>query len=246
MNLGEVYVITGAGSGIGEVVAEALLSAGHKVVGVDLSAEKLFRLKDNFENFIPLECDLLQTDELESLLKEIVFSHGKIRGLVHCAGFDRMCLLHLNTYEMAERLFRIHAWVPMKLLGGVSQKGNHADNCSCVVISSLAAHEGAIGHTAYAAAKGALEGMLPAAAAELAKKKIRLNVAIFGIVNTPMSQSWLNKLDESQVAVLQKDYPLGLGVPQNASDLICFLLSDKSSWITGQRFIADGGHLIRG
>ena len=241
-----VYIITGAGSGIGKAVAEQLLASGHRVVGVDLSAEKLSALTAAYSDFAPVECDLMQSDQLDGLIKKIVSEHGMIRGLVHCAGFDRMCLLHLNNYELAEQLFRIHAWVPMKLLGCVSKKGNYADACSCVVISSLSAHEGAIGHTAYAAAKGALEGMLPAAAAELARKKIRLNLAVFGVISTPMSQSWLSKLDEAQHQALQKEYPLDIGSPRDAAELIGFLLSDRSSWITGQRFIADGGHLIRG
>ena len=113
------------------------------------------------------------------------------------------------------------------------------------IISSQSAHEGAMGHTAYAAAKGAIEGYLAPAAAELMEKGIRINEVCFAPVKTPMAAGWMDKLNEEGMKKLLESYPLGIGEVSDASNLICFLLSKESRWINGQIITADGGHAVR-
>ena len=189
--------------------------------------------------------DLMQPNAPNELITEVVRECGSIRGFVHAAGFDRMELLHLAKEETLDRLFCIHAKAPILMCGRISKRGNFQENASFVMISSLSAHEGAIGHASYAAAKGALEGFIAPAAAELAKKKIRLNAVVLGVVKTPMSESWISNLDEAQTNALLSSYPMGLGIPSDVASMICFLLSKEAKWITGQKFILDGGHSIR-
>ena len=102
-----------------------------------------------------------------------------------------------------------------------------------------------MGHTAYAAAKGAIEGYLAPAAAELMEKGIRINEVCFAPVRTQMAAGWMDKLTEEGMKNLLESYPLGIGEVSDASNLICFLLSEESKWINGQIITADGGHSVR-
>ena len=61
-----------------------------------------------------------------------------------------------------------------------------------------------------------------------------------------MSKEFLDRMTEEQRASIDKSYPLGLGKPENAASLIVWLLSDESRWATGQSYVIDGGHMIRG
>ena len=164
---------------------------------------------------------------------------------MHCAGFDRMSPLHLTKARDYEALWRIHALAAMVLVGAIGKRRNHAEGSSMVLVTSQSAHEGAMGHAAYAAAKGAIEGFLAPAAAELMEKGIRLNEVCLAPVNTAMSQSWMGRLTDEGKQKLLESYPLGIAEPEDAAKLICFLLSDDSRYINGQIITADGGHAVR-
>ncbi len=240
-------LITGISGGIGKAVADQLLATGSTVIGLDRSIrDEIRELEVKYQGKLILqECDLTDIDKLPSLIKELVEANGPIGGFVHCAGFDKMMPLHLTKVEDIENLWRLHALVPMVMIASISKKKNHGENTSIVLISSQSAHEGAMGHTAYAAAKGAIEGYLAPAAAELMEKGIRINEVCFAPVKTPMAAAWMDKLTEEGKKKLQESYPLGIGEVSDASNLICFLLSETSRWINGQIITADGGHSVR-
>ena len=240
-------LITGISGGIGKAVAEKLLEAGSSVVGLDRTIrDEIKGLAERHPGKLMLhECDLMDSDGLADLIKSLVAQHGPIGGFVHCAGFDKMMPLHLTKTEDIESLWRLHALAPMLMIATLSKKKMHEDGMSIVLISSQSAHEGAMGHTAYAAAKGAIEGYLAPAAAELMEKGIRINEVCFGPVKTPMAAGWMDKLTEEGMQKLLESYPLGIGEVEDARNLICFLLSSESRWINGQIITADGGHSVR-
>lgn len=240
-------LITGISGGIGEKVAKKLLTEGVTVIGLDrILSEEIIEYAQNSNNKLHLkEADLMNSDSLSELIKTLVDEFGPIGGFVHCAGFDKMAPIHLSKADDIENLWRLHALAPMLMIGAISKKKHHTDNASIVLISSQSAHEGAMGHSAYASAKGAIEGYLAPAAAELMEKGIRINEVCFGPVKTPMAAGWMDKLTEDGMRKLTESYPLGIGETDDAANLICFLLSDKSKWINGQIITADGGHSVR-
>lgn len=240
-------LITGVSGGIGTAVARQILSDGGSIIGLDKAFPDVTKsLADEYPGKVQLkEADLMGTDGLSSLIKDVVKEYGPIGGFVHCAGFDKMAPIGLTKAEDIENLWRLHALVPMLIIAALSKKKNHEDGASIVLISSQSAHEGAMGHTAYAAAKGAIEGYLAPAAAELMEKNIRINEVCFAPVKTQMAAGWMDKLTDESRQKLMDSYPLGLGRPEDAANLICFLLSEKSKWINGQIITADGGHAVR-
>ncbi|WP_295357288.1 SDR family oxidoreductase [uncultured Succiniclasticum sp.] len=240
-------LITGVSGGIGKGVVEKLLASGCSVIGLDRAIRDEVRaIAEQYpEKLFLQECDLMDVDHLQYLIKNLVAEYGPVGGFVHCAGFDKMAPLHLTKVEDIENLWRLHALVPMVMIAAISKKKNHAEGTSIVLISSQSAHEGAMGHTAYAAAKGAIEGYLAPAAAELMEKGIRINEVCFAPVKTPMAAGWMDKLNEEGMKKLLESYPLGIGEISDASNLICFLLLEESRWISGQIITADGGHSVR-
>ena len=225
-------VVTGAASGIGASVTSLLRSRGEAVFTVDLKGD------------VDCVCDLLSPDGLSALTTRLEGKFEGACGFVHCAGFDQMAPLGMIKNETVSRLVAIHAGFPIQFLGWMAKKGKHAEKSSAVLISSLSAHEGAKGHVAYAAAKGAVEGFLAPAAAELAPRGIRLNEVVLGIVQTEMAKEWMAKLTSEQLRAITDAYPMGLGRPNDVAKVVAFLLSDESAWITGQKIICDGGHSL--
>lgn len=225
-------VVTGAASGIGAAVTQCLRAKGESVFTVDLKGD------------VDCVCDLLADNALSQLTTSIKAKFQRVKGFVHAAGFDQMAPLGLIKPDDLQRLVAIHAGFPIRFLGWLAKKNNYAENAAYVLISSLSAHEGAKGHAAYAAAKGAVEGFLKPAAAELVAKGIRLNAVVLGVVQTEMALGWLAKLTEDQYKKITDGYPLGLGRPEEVAKAISFLLSDDARWITGQTLICDGGHTI--
>ena len=237
-------VVTGAASGIGYAVAQKLLKAGACIVAVDMNAERLQERFGGNPSVTCIACDLASADGFKMLTDGIKAYYDGVKGFVHAAGFDRMAPLGMISAESVSQLIAIHAIFPIQFLGWLAKKNNHVEGAAAVLISSLSAHEGAKGHVAYAAAKGAVEGFLKPAAAELAPKGIRLNAVVLGIVQTEMSQGWISKLTPDQFAAISDGYPMGLGKPSDVANAVNFLLSSDAAWITGQTLVCDGGHAV--
>ncbi len=238
-------IVTGAAGGIGGAVVRELLESGRSVWAVGRSMDKLKELYGERGNCRVYSCDLAREEEIDRMFADILAESGPIGGLVHCAGTDRLSPLYLNKRAKIQELFDIHVFAAMQMCKLLCKKSNAAEGCSVVLISSLSAHEGAAGHTAYAAAKGALEGFLPSAASELAERGIRINEVVPGVVRTEMSDGFISRMDSGQREALERSYPLGIGEPEDVAHMICFLLSSEAKWLTGQKYILDGGHMVR-
>ena len=237
-------VVTGAAGGIGRAVAARLLAAGESVVAADLDGARLEEAFAENPDVCRVACDLSGDEGLRRLTGEIGARFDGVRGFVHAAGIDIAAPLGMVTAEAMQRLFSIHAVFPVRFLGWMAKAPNHAPGAAAVLVSSLSAHEGAKGHVAYAAAKGAVEGFLRPAAAELADRGIRLNAVVLGVVETAMSRQWMEKLPPDRLDALRRGYPLGLGRPDGVAGAVAFLLSQDAGWITGQTVVCDGGHSL--
>ena len=127
----------------------------------------------------------------------------------------------------------------VKVLQSVLPKLTAAQQSSIVLFSTVAVGTGMPFHTSVAAAKGAVEGFAKALAAEYAPK-IRVNVIAPSLTDTPLADKFLNNDVKKEKAA--ERHPLKkIGSAKDIAEMAAFLLSDKSSWITGQVFHVDGG-----
>lgn len=240
-------VVTGASSGIGRCTARTIIESGSKVVLTSRTAIKLEETVKGFseEDYAIIPWDLSDLDSLQDYTEKVKETVGPISGFVHCAGIQKTMPLSLVKKQTIFDVFNLNTFSGMLLVSMFSKNGYFAESASFVLISSLAAREGAMGKSIYAASKGAIEGFIPATASELALKGIRLNAVIPGIVKTEMVDDFFKNLSDEQKKAFEDSYPLGFGDPVDVANLIEYLLSDKAKWITGECYKIDGGHMIR-
>lgn len=237
-------LVTGATSGIGKGVVEELIKDSNTIVyGLGRDQSKIADLQqyDNF-NFIPL--DLSDTEHVEALFVEH-FNEIKFSGFVHCAGMEETLPISLYSSQRILDIFQINVFSAIELLRCLSKKKHSVDGASFVLLSSVMGELGQPGKVGYCASKSALLGVVRSLALELAKRKIRVNAVSPGIVNTPLTERMFEQLDKDSVLRIKNMHPIGLGEVDDVVSTLCFLLSDKSRWITGQNLKIDGGYSIQ-
>jgi 3-oxoacyl-[acyl-carrier protein] reductase len=238
-------VVTGASSGVGAKTAEILLSSGYQVVVTARSGPELKTLYGEERGVEIIPWDLAEPEGIRDYAKAVKEAVGPVRGLVHCAGVNKVMPIHMIKPDKIYDVFRINTYASMLLVSAFSRKGMTTDDASFVLISSLSAHEGAMGNSVYAASKAAVEGFVKSVAPEVAEKSIRINCIAPGFVETRMTTEYLNLLTEEQRDAHVGGYPLGIGKPSDIADFAEYLVSDKARWLTGQTYILDGGRLAR-
>ena len=162
-----------------------------------------------------------------------------IDGLVYCPGSINLRPFKGLKPEAFETDLQINFISLVKVIQSVLPNLLASEQASIVAFSSVAATMGMPFHTSVAASKGAIEGFAKALAAEYAPK-IRVNVIAPSLTDTPLADKFLN--NETKQEKSAEHHPLKrFGKPEDSAQMATFLLSEKSSWISGQIFHVDGG-----
>jgi len=236
---GKIILVTGASSGIGQQVALSCAQAGAIILASGRNTERLENavaaLPGSGHRSIPMDiCD-------DASIKACAGTFGKIDGVVHCAGISLLSPLRLATRPHIEDQLSSNVIGPMLLTQQLLLKNLINTGSSILFISSISAHIGVHGVSAYSASKGALEAMARSLSMEVAKKGIRVNCLAPGLVKTPMFDAALSTTGGGLEETINR-YPLGLGLPEDIAHAAIFFLSGASRWVTGTTLILDGGH----
>jgi len=238
---GKHILVTGASSGMGKVFSQMIAREGARV---SLLARNEMRLSQTF-NSLPGEghsiivCDL--TDEEQ--IKNVVSNIEPLDGVVFCAGINDYVLLKFVKQEKIDSLFKTNYYSQIILSQYLVKKKLLKKGASLVFISSLASQLGVPGTLLYASSKAAMNSAVRVMAAELASQSIRVNSICPGIVKTEMLSG--TNISEDQFVEQEKDYPLGLGTPEDVGHAVIYHLSDGSRWMTGQNMVIDGGYSLK-
>lgn len=241
-------IITGASSGIGRQCAITFSQLGANIILIARNEE---RLKDTYNkldkgNHLIISQDITEYDKLEQIIKYSVEKVGRISGFVHSAGIEMTLPLRNMQPSYYEKMFSVNVISGFELAKIISKKKYlNKDGASFVFISSILGILGKPGIIGYCSSKGALISGVRAMALELAKKNIRANCILPGVVETEMSNKMLENLPEESKKSILGMHPLGLGKPEDIANTCAFLLSDASRWIIGTNLIVDGGYSAR-
>jgi len=238
-------IITGASSGIGKQCAITFSQLGANIILVARNGERLEETfhKLNKGNHLFISQDITEHDKLEDTITTVVEKVGKISGFVHSAGIEMTLPLRSMTSSCYENMFGINVISGFELARIISKKKYLDKNgASFVFISSVMGILGQAGKIGYCSSKGALISGAKAMALELAKKNIRVNCVLPGVVETEMSNKMFENLPEESKKTIIDTHPLGLGKPSDIAYSCAYLLSDAARWVTGTDLVVDGGY----
>lgn len=223
------YLVIGGSSGIGSEVVKKLTSDNNKVYVISRDPDKIADSK-YVQKF---SCDVSETDVTLPAIEE------PTKGLVYCPGTINLKPLRSLKIKDFSDDFNVNALGAVRTIQNYLPKLKEASNSSIVLFSTVAVQVGMPYHTSIAMAKGAVEGMTRSLAAELAPD-IRVNAIAPSITDTPLASRLLST-DEKRDASAKR-HPLNkIGKPEEIANAVAYLLSDESSWITGQIMHIDGG-----
>ena len=227
---GKNILVVGGSSGIGLSLVRLLITKGAKVFVISRARPCDF----------PDEAEHLSLDITGNLDSVQLFLPERLHGLVYAVG--SINLKPFNRFSADDFLidYRLNVLGAVQIIQQAAKQLKSSAGSSIVLISTVAAKTGMAYHASVSASKGAVEGLALALAAEFAPQQIRVNVVAPSLTDTPLAQNLLNSPEKREASA--KRHPLSrIGQPEDISSLITFLLSDESSWITGQVIGVDGG-----
>jgi NAD(P)-dependent dehydrogenase (short-subunit alcohol dehydrogenase family) len=237
-------LITGASSGIGKQTAYQLSSLGAHCF---ISARNEERLKLSYEALKVageqkhhMHCaDLVIPEDIQTLIDEL----PALDGVVCNAGLVKTKPLKYIDEKLIDDMFDVNTKAVMLLISGLLKAKKLKKGASISIVSSISTYKHTPANSVYSASKSALNAFTTSSALELAKKKIRVNAVLPGFIQTNLMQD--DKVDNNQLEKHLKNYPLGrFGTPEDVANILCFLMSDKSEWMTGNLIKIDGGFSI--
>jgi glucose 1-dehydrogenase len=243
---GKVAIITGAGSGIGQGIAQRLGAEGAKIivdyVGQPDGAEQTARaIKDAGGEAEIVQADVTSLDAVRSLVDAAWSRFGAADILVNNAGMEKKSAFWDTSEDDYDKVMAVNLRGPFFLSQAFVRRLRDAKRPGRIVnISSV--HEDMVfpGFATYCCSKGGMRMLMRDLAVELGPLGITVNNVAPGAIATPINKSLLE--NKTELNALLANIPLGrLGTTQDVAGLVAFLASDDAAYITGSTFVVDGG-----
>ena len=240
---GKVCIVTGGSRGIGKAISQVFAQNGAVVYAVATREGSIEEWSEDFNRTVsgevrPLYFDISEESSCLKAVMTIKKACGHIDGLVNNAGVEFNELIGMISRDNMEKMFSVNVYGTVNMLQIVSRVMSRQETGGSIVnITSMTALRGNKGQLVYSATKGAVIALTKSAAKELAEKKIRVNAIAPGLTNTDM----MKQADPEKLQSRINNICMGrLAEPEDIAKACLFMVSDLSSYVSGQILAVDG------
>lgn len=244
--MSNVAVITGGTRGIGRQIVNTLAQNGYDIsinyrAENDDLAQVIQEVKAIGRNIYTYKCDISDFESTENFIKNTINEFGKIDVLVNNAGITKDGLLMRMKKEDFESVIDVNLIGTFNVTRNVIPYMIKTKQGRIINISSVVGVSGNAGQTNYSASKAGIIGFTKSLAKEVASRNITVNAVAPGFIQTQMTEVLKDEVKDE----IMKQIPLKrFGMTEDVANLVKFLASDESSYITGQVINVDGGMLM--
>ena len=239
----KVAMITGATRGIGKQIALTLANESYNIVlNYRTENDELKQLKNEIESkkvkCLTVQGDVTNFEDCKQMIESAIKEFGKVDVLVNNAGITKDMLLARMKEEDFKQVIDVNLVGTFNMTKNVISYMMKARNGKIINISSVVGIEGNAGQTNYSASKAGIIGFTKSLAKEVASRNILVNAVAPGFIETNMTDVLKQEVKDE----IAKNIPLKrMGTPQDVANVVKFLASEDSSYITGQVISVDGG-----
>ncbi len=240
--LNKTCLVTGGSNGIGKAICDRLIAEGCNVIVLDRQKP------DDMDKVIFYSCDLSIEENVKQTVDEIINKFNKIDVLVNNAAIFIMKGIEATVQDW-EKTLQMNVISVSNLTKQLLPLIKHSGKGSIINISSISGIIGQANFAIYNASKAAILGLTKCWAVDFGKFNIRVNNILPGYIESPSSKKYLQErgLNESLIdRKLKAQHPLGRqGKPEDIANVVAFIASEDSSFITGADIVVDGGFTIQ-
>ena len=239
---GKVILVTGASSGIGKSISIELSKMGAQLI---ISGRNEARLIETMNSLQGINHTFVSADlTIESELKILIDQLPQLDGLVHSAGIVKTMLFQYITLQDIKEVMDVNFFSPIILINMLVKLKKINKGASIIFISSISGNLCTWpGNSIYSASKAAINGIAKGLALDLAKKSIRVNTIMPGMIESDILDN--NIITKKQILDDVKNYPLKrYGKTDEIAYAAIYLLSDTTRWVTGTNLLIDGGYTL--
>lgn len=247
MLTGKVCIVTGGSRGIGKAISQVFARNGAVVYATATKDGSVDAWAESFNTDVSGEIhglyfDISDEAAAKEAVQRIKRAHGHIDGLVNNAGVEFNELIGMISSRNMEKMFSVNVYGTINMLQLVSRIMARQQNGGSIVnIASMTALNGNRGQLVYSATKGAVVSLTKSAAKELAERKIRVNAIAPGLTNTDM----MRQADPEKLQRRIDNISMGrLAEPEEIANACLFMISDLSSYVSGQILAVDGATIM--
>ena len=241
----KVAIVTGGARGIGKAISKRLAADGAKVTIVNTRKETAAYVLKEFNEIglklASITSDISQQEQVYEMVKTVVNKHSKVDILINNAGIAKDNLILRMKEEDWDKVIDVNLKGTFNSIKAVSRHMVKARYGKIINITSVVGLSGNVGQANYCASKAGIIGLTKSVAKEFASRNISVNAVAPGYIQTDMTKNLDSEAKDSFLANIPLKRP---GLPEDVANLVSFLASDESSYITGQVINVDGGMVM--